>query len=79
LGSSVAVVSSLKNSSMTSCSFACSRGSGATYFFRIGVIYWGEKTEEKRVKEWGAGWDHNSRYLSDSTIEKISGGTMVTF
>jgi hypothetical protein len=73
--------SSLQNSSTKKVTFVYNPStlSGDTYFFRVGVIYWSEEKEEDRVKDWGSGWSHSQRYLSDSQINAISGGTKVSF
>jgi hypothetical protein len=69
--------------SVTISSYTLPNGPG-TYFFRVGVIYWDEKDPNKRNSDWTIPpFASNKSYYYITTkqtdIEKISGGTMVTF
>jgi len=48
------------------------------YFYRVGVIAWDEQEEDKRVAEWGAGYESNQViYNSHTDISRISGAKRV--
>lgn len=58
------------------------RTPGNTYFFRVGIIYWDEETQEDRDENWtNPVWSGNEEYYykTGSSIEEVSGGAMVEF
>jgi len=85
--------SALQNSSIKNITFTydTSAMSGKTYFFRVGVINWSEEKESDRSKNWTTengylyNWSAGDStaveyyYKNDSSLDEISGATMVTF
>lgn len=83
----------LQNSSTRNVTFTydVSALSGNTYFFRVGVIYWSETDQSERSKNWTTdngylyNWSSGGStvveyyYKRKSSLEKISGATMVAF